>query len=121
MRSFPDREDCGYMAIFQVHCDESGKLHDTKNVAFGVCVFREDEVAGFWRRWNDLLKDANIAYLHMKEAMRLEGEFRGWKDRKTGEAERDELLEALGKLLHERSGLQIFFVMIQRNSCSLIR
>lgn len=96
------------MAVFQVYCDESGKLSDSKCVIFAGVLFRESEVAGFSERWSSYLKDAAIRSLHMKEAIRLEGEFRDWKGR---DKDRDALLETLGKLLHDRSVLQVVFTM----------
>jgi Protein of unknown function (DUF3800) len=106
MRSFSQGEPCS-VATFQVHCDESGKLQDSKCVTFSGCIFREDAVAEFSRRWTECLEDAQIADLHMKDAMRFGGEFRGWKNHGS---DRDALLETLGKLLHDR-GSQVVFTM----------
>ncbi|MBI3408078.1 MAG: DUF3800 domain-containing protein [Planctomycetes bacterium] len=91
------------MAVFQVHCDESGKLQDSKCVVFAACVFAQNEVSGFSRKWNDYLRNAGIKYLHMTDAMRCQGEFRDWANRRR---DRDDLLETLGQLLVDRTAFQ---------------
>src|SRR5436190_10782863 len=93
-------DDDNLMAVFQVHCDESGKLADSKCVVLASCVFPQDEVKAFQGKWKDLLRDAGIVYLHTTEAMRFDGEFKGWKDRP---GDRDSLLETMAKLLMDRS------------------
>ena len=81
------------MAVILLALDESGKLDDTDDVVFGGCVFENSESHRFGEKWNHRLDASKIESLHMKDAMRLGGEFRGWK-----EIDRDDLLRELAGL-----------------------
>jgi len=91
--------DCLLMMI-HAYFDESGKFKDPSDfVVFGGIVGRIDETSVFTREWRELL-GPDIAYISMKDAMRLETPFRGWT-----EARRDELLIECAKLIKSRSGM----------------
>lgn len=94
--------------IFNVHCDESGKLKNTACVVFAASHFRSDEMASFNRQWQGRLKDAGVRYLHMKDAMRFGGEFSGWMDR---DSDRDEFLETLATLVCQRADYHTLAIM----------
>ena len=68
------------MAVILLALDESGKLDNTEDVVFGGCMFENSESHRFGERWNKRLDESKIYSLHMKDAMRLGGNFRGWKD-----------------------------------------
>lgn len=77
--------------------DESGKLADTQYVVFAgsVATYEEwDVVSG---KWKNLLANAQVDYLSMKEAMHSHGQFEGWKEK---EKDRDDLLIALAEMFH---------------------
>jgi hypothetical protein len=85
-----------HMATFQVYCDESGHLSQNY-VVFAACVFSQDETVSFARKWQEILRDARVKYVTMKEAMGFRGQFGGWKAN-----DRDALLETLTSLVQER-------------------
>lgn len=97
------------LAVFQVYCDESGKLADSACVSFASIVFNQEEALPFCNRWNAILSGENIKYLTMKEAMHFQGEFKGWKDRAS---DRDGLLEALASLAWDRCAFLVSSPMI---------
>jgi hypothetical protein len=88
------------MAAFQVFCDESGEQSDPLCITFASVVFDVDEIPGFVRKWKELLGQAGIRYLAMKEVAACNGEFSGWKDRTE---DRNELLHELSKITFDRS------------------
>lgn len=81
------------MAVILLALDESGKLDNTEDVVFGGCMFENSESHRFGEKWNKRLDESKIYSLHMKDAMRLGGNFRGWKD-----PDRDTLLRDLATL-----------------------
>ena len=105
------------VATLQVYCDESGKLQDQKCVVFAGCIFRNDEMLGFDRKWREFLASAGVRYVTMKEAMHLRGEFQGWSGKRL--AERDDILETLALLLMDRSVLHQVATMDTANFQSL--
>ncbi len=82
------------MPLVQVWLDESGKLADTANVAFGGCVMYQTGGAFLSECWGNLLNKAGIGSVHMKDAMGLRGEFRHWSAEP-----RDKLLLELAALV----------------------
>jgi hypothetical protein len=84
------------MAAILLALDESGKLDNTEDVVFGGCMFENSESHRFGQKWNDRLDSSKIYALHMKDAMRLGGDFRGWN-----EPDRDKLLLDLAALAAE--------------------
>jgi hypothetical protein len=81
------------MAVILLALDESGKLDNTEDVVFGGCMFENAESHRFGEKWNGRLDESRIYSLHMKDAMRLGGDFRGWN-----EPGRDNLLRGLATL-----------------------
>ena len=68
------------MAGILLALDESGKLDNTEDVVFGGCMSENGESHRFGEKWNARLDESKIDSLHMRDAMRLGGDFRGWKD-----------------------------------------
>lgn len=66
---------------------------------FGTAVFEQPEALPFSNRWCQIVADSGIGYLAMKEAMHFENEFRDWKTR---EKDRNDLLETLAVLFWNR-------------------
>ena len=93
-RMMKREDDPELMAIFQAHCDESGKLADSDCVVFAAAVATDDSWQVLSRKWSEILP-ADIPYVHMKEAMRFDGPFTRWKERRD---DRDGLLEALAEM-----------------------
>jgi hypothetical protein len=104
------------MAILQAYFDESGKLQDNADhVVFGGLAGRMDEVSVFSRQWRELL-GSDVDHIHMKDAMRLEGAFKGWKGK---ESARDELLIECAKLAWSESGMLIVSEMDKNDFLTL--
>lgn len=73
--------------------DDSGKLKDTKLVAFGGWAAHHDNWGVIKAKWLERF-NGKISYLKMTEAMRCQGQFKGWsKD------ERDKLLTELAEII----------------------
>jgi len=68
------------MAVILLALDESGKLDNTEDVVFGGCLFENGESHRFGRKLLERLDAAGIESLHMRDAMRLGGAFRGSKE-----------------------------------------
>jgi len=83
------------MGVFQAYFDESGKLADKNLVVFAGCVASVADWQSFSERWPGTL--GPVRYIHMKEAMRLEGEFKHITD-----GDRDDLLVAAAELAVQR-------------------
>jgi hypothetical protein len=93
------------MALVQIALDESGKLSDHKDIAFGGCVFVGEESNFFGRAWLRCLDEEAHAYtLHMKDAMRYEEDFAAWRGNET---ERDLILRKLAGIAMEHHPLLI--------------
>jgi|GEM_PF-1595117 len=55
----------------QVFCDESGKYNDHPLIAFAGVVATPDRLRAFDDHWRDLLRDYELADLHMERVTRL--------------------------------------------------
>jgi Protein of unknown function (DUF3800) len=97
------------MATLAAFFDESGKLADTKVVAFAGCIagYPEWEVMG--NKWMALIR-GKVAYVSMKDAIHFTGPFEGWRNRVD---ERDALLEQLAELAIDHISYWIPFVMTE--------
>lgn len=89
--------------LFLAFMDTSGKLADSKYVVTAGVLFYQETAGEFAPAWDRLITKAAIRakrrkprYLHMKDANRLHGEFKGWKRHTV-----DELLIELAKLTRE--------------------
>jgi hypothetical protein len=93
-------QDNWAMAVLQAYFDESGKLKDKgEHVVFGGIAGRLDEVSVFSRRWKEVL-GSDVDHIHMRDAMRLEGEFEGYD-----ETRRDEILIECAKVAQSSSAM----------------
>jgi hypothetical protein len=80
------------MIVVRAFFDESGTSHKDAHVVFGGALTTDD----CWRvlsfKWQELIGNKHIPYIHMADAMYYRGPFADWKGR---ERERDELLVSL--------------------------
>ena len=93
-------DDCGdlLMAVLFAYFDESGKVADTKSISFCGVLAYEDDWVGISRSWNSALKDADLPYVKMGDAMNWRGPFENWRlSDPTRENLRDTLLTQLVK------------------------
>src|SRR5258708_179697 len=94
------------MAILQAYFDESGKFKDkTQHVVFGGLIGMMDEVSVFDRKWRSVL-GSSVDHIHMRDAMRLQGAFKG-----RTEADRDEVLVECARVARAESGMLIVSAM----------
>ena len=108
----------GLLAVLQGYFDESGHLNDqADHVIFGGVAGRLDEVSVFSRKWRELL-GSDVDHIHMRDAMRCEGAFRGWKDK---EDARDELLIEAARLIQSESAMLVVSDMDKQDFRSLPR
>ena len=88
--------------------DESGKLADSKVVAFAGCVGYPSAWADLASAWIKRLSDDGLSRTSMKEALHFKGQFSSWnKDVKR----RDALLTDLAGLIHNAPLVRAFSVM----------
>jgi uncharacterized protein DUF3800 len=101
-------EDINTMPLAMACCDESGKLHDSKFVAFAGCIAFDQHWAVFEVKWRERITKENIAYVSMKDAIHFRNEFSGWKERTE---ERDQLLKDLATIGMDLIGFWIPMVI----------
>ena len=91
----------------QAAFDESGKLKTPGDIVFGGCIFEIEDSKYFGRAWLRCLDDEVHAYsLHMKDAMRCEGDFKCYENNEAG---RDEALLKLASLAHANHPLLVVY------------
>jgi hypothetical protein len=100
-------EDGLLMAVLHAYFDESGKVSDTTTIAFCGILAYEDDWTGISRTWNIALKDAELPYVKMGDAMNWRGPFELWKK---GESNREDLRDSLLKGLVEESAKRLYNV-----------
>ena len=96
------------VTVIQVCCDESGKLADSKFVIFVGAVAEQDDWVVLAKDWRAALRDFGVRHVHTSDAVRCRGEFASCKGR---EGKRDELLEHLATLAHQRIACHYSFEM----------
>src|SRR2546425_519219 len=97
------------IAVIQVCCDESGKLADSKFVIFVGAVAEQDDWSVLAKDWRSALRDFGVRHIHTSDAVRCRGEFAAYRERKS---QRDEFLEHLATLAHQRMACHYSFSMI---------
>jgi hypothetical protein len=83
--------------------DESGKYTDTSGVfVFAGLAAYTQNLTEIHNAWLPLLQDASLSHMSMKDAMDFKGGFLPFRDR---EAERDNLLRSLARVIADRRDL----------------
>jgi hypothetical protein len=99
LRSFQEHVNMSDLVgpvLWEACFDESGKLQLSDIVSFGGCAGPREAMTEFCGLWERCIKQAGLSYTSMKDAMRFEGPYSGWKD---NILKRDQLLTDLAKLL----------------------
>jgi hypothetical protein len=98
------------MAVLRAFFDESGNLQGPEtHVVFGGLVGQIDETSTFTRKWVELL-GSDFTHIHMTDAMRLAGPFKGCRD-----TTRDEVLVECAKLAQAKSAMLVSSSMDKRD------
>jgi hypothetical protein len=92
------------MTTYNVVFDESGKYHDSEIVVFAGFLATSEQWTEFGIKWNTLLRKAGLKWLHMVDAIQMNGDYAKFRD---NIPERDALLLSLADLVceHAREGL----------------
>ena len=66
------------MAVIRLYCDESGKFPDHRVVSFCAAVSYAEEWTRLERLWQAKVKDSDLSYLKMAEALSFKKAFENW-------------------------------------------